>query len=66
MIAIEEIIIILFIGACIAWVVSTMREKKQALDERALDKAWREVLDDPHYAERRHLEERKRVVVADR
>ena len=24
--------------------------------------AWREVLDDPHYVERRHLEERKRVV----
>ena len=29
----------------------------------AVDAAWREGLDDPHYVERRHLEERKRVVV---
>jgi hypothetical protein len=26
-----------------------------------LDQAWREVLDEPHYMERRHYEERMRV-----
>jgi hypothetical protein len=63
MLAILEIIIILIVVVCIAWVVwTTAREHKQALNERALDNAWREVLDDPHYMERRHLEERKRVV----
>ncbi len=54
-------IIILFLVASIAWVVWTERKSKQALDKDALDQAWREVLDDPHYMERRHYEERKRV-----
>ena len=55
-------ILILVVVACIAWVVWTERKSKQALDKDALDQAWREVLDDPNYAERRHFEERKRVV----
>ena len=54
--------IILFMVASIAWVVWTERKSKQALDKDALDQAWREVPDDPNYAERRHIEERKRVV----
>jgi FtsZ-interacting cell division protein ZipA len=54
-------IIILIVVVCIAWVVWTERKSKQALDKDALDEAWREVLDDPHYMERRHYEERKRV-----
>jgi hypothetical protein len=57
-----ELTIMLIVVACVAWVVWTVREHKQALKEAALDGAWREVLDDPHYVERRHLEERKRVV----
>jgi len=54
-------IVILIVVVCIAWVVWTERKSKQALDKDALDEAWREVLDDPHYMERRHYEERKRV-----
>ena len=53
--------IILFMVASIAWVVWTERKSKQALDKDALDQAWREVPDDPHYIERRHYEERMRV-----
>jgi hypothetical protein len=55
------IIIIFIVVGCIAWVVWTPRKSKQALDKDALDQAWREVLDDPHYMERRHYEERMRV-----
>jgi hypothetical protein len=55
-------IILLIVVVCIAWVVWTERKSKQALDKDALDQAWREVPDDPLYAERRHYEERKRVV----
>ena len=54
-------IIILFMIASIAWVLWTERKSKQALDKDLLDQAWREVIDDPHYMERRHYEERKRV-----
>lgn len=57
-----ELIIILIIVACIAWIVWILWESEQVLKEAVLDDAWREVLDDPHYMERRHLEERKRVV----
>jgi len=55
------IITMLVVVVCIAWVAWTERKSKQALDKDALDQAWREVLDDPHYVERRHYEERKRV-----
>ena len=54
-------IIILFMIASIAWVLWTERKSKQALDKDALDQAWREVPDDPHYIERRHYEERMRI-----
>jgi hypothetical protein len=55
-------IIVLVPVACIAWMIWTERKSKQALDRDALDQAWREVPDDPNCAERRHFEERKRVV----
>ena len=58
----SEIIIILIIAGCIAWVVWAVREHRQVVENVALDHAWREVLNDPHYTERRHYEERKRVV----
>ena len=54
-------LIISIVVALIAWVVWTERKSKEALDKDLLDQAWREVLDDPHYMERRHYEERKRV-----
>jgi FtsZ-interacting cell division protein ZipA len=47
---------------CIAWLVWTERKSKQAFDKDALDQAWREMPDDPHQTERRHYQERKRVV----
>ena len=52
----------LILIACIAWVMWTERKSKQASDKDALDQAWRDVLNDPNYAERRHFEERRRVV----
>jgi hypothetical protein len=56
-----EIIVILIVVGCIAWVVWAVRQDRQALDKESLDRAWRKVLNDPHYMERRHDEERKRV-----
>ncbi|MGA7665904.1 MAG: hypothetical protein WBW13_13845 [Pseudolabrys sp.] len=55
------IIIIFIVVVCIAWVVWTAQKSKLAFDKDALEQAWREVLDDPHYMERRHYEERMRV-----
>ena len=55
------ILIALLVAVCTAWAVWTERKSKQALDKDALDQAWREVPDDPHYIERRHYEERMRV-----
>ncbi len=37
------------------------RANRRALKLATLNHAWRVVLDDPHYIERRHLEERTRV-----
>ena len=54
-------IIVLVVVFGIAWVIWTERKSKQALDKDSLEQAWREVPDDPHYVERRHFEERKRV-----
>ena len=56
-----EIIIILVVVVCVAWLAWTKQKSKQALEKDVLDQAWREVLDDPHYMERRHYEERMRV-----
>jgi hypothetical protein len=56
-----ELTIIFIVVAFIAWIVWTERKSKLGLDKDLLDQAWREVLDDPHYMERRHYEERKRV-----
>ncbi len=58
---IPGLIIVLIVVGCVAWVVWTVREYKEASEKAALTQAWREVLDDPHYTERRHFEERKRV-----
>ena len=58
---IPELMVILIVVGCVAWVVWTVREHKEASEKIALSQAWREVLDDPHYTERRRFEERKRV-----
>lgn len=59
--AIPEMIIALIVVACTVWLVWTVREHKQAIANEVLDRAWHDVLNDPHYLERRHFEERKRV-----
>lgn len=58
---IRELMVILIVVGCVAWVVWTVREHKEASEKIALAQAWREALDDPHYTERRRFEERKRV-----
>ena len=59
--AIPEMIIVLIGVACIVWLLWTVREDNQAIAKDVLDQAWRDVLNDPHYMERRRFEERKRV-----
>jgi Tfp pilus assembly protein PilE len=59
--AIPEFMIIVIVVAFIAWIVWTVREHKQVVAKDILNQAWHEVLNDPHYLERRHFEERKRV-----
>jgi hypothetical protein len=43
-------------GWAIIWIVRSVKAHKKAI----LDDAWREVLDDPNYLNRRSYEERKR------
>lgn len=57
----DLIILIGLIGG-IVWVVRKMRAAAWASDTAALNEAWRLVLDDPNYLDRRRNEERKRVV----
>jgi hypothetical protein len=58
--------VVLVALAAIAVIVFSIRRAKKQKREAVLGAAWQEVLDDPHYAERRHLEERKHVVEKDR
>ncbi len=57
--------ILVLIGAAVAalfWTISRYKRKKR---RAVLDSAWREVLADPHYLERRDLEERRLEVAKD-
>ena len=55
-----EFLIIISVVAGIAWFVWKVRANSRASKAAALDRAWREVLSDPNYAQRRDHEERKR------
>ncbi len=55
-----EIIIIISVIAGITWIIWKAMENSRAAKAAALDRAWREVLSDPNYAQRRDREERKR------
>jgi hypothetical protein len=60
---VEIIIIILIIGiptAVIVWLLKRRLAKARAPFEAVLDDAWRVVLSDPNYMQRRLDEERKR------
>jgi hypothetical protein len=54
-----EIVILLCVVVSIVWIVWKLRAHDGALENAALDQAWRIVLDDPHYEHRRKYEERK-------
>lgn len=54
-----EIILILFVVACIIWIVWKVRAHHLALKKTVLDEAWREVLNDQNYMNRRCDDERK-------
>jgi hypothetical protein len=53
-----EIILIVFVVGCIIWIVWKVWTHNQALYKAALDQAWRDVLNDPIYVNRRRYEER--------
>ena len=57
-----DLILLLGVAGGIVWIIRKMRANMRASDEAALDQAWRLVLDDPNYLDRRRNEERKRVV----
>jgi hypothetical protein len=57
-----EVILIVLLIACVVWFVMRGRRRAAEANETTLQRAWRIVLDDPHYQERRALEERKRAL----
>jgi hypothetical protein len=57
-----EFILIVLVVTLFIWLVIRGRRQKVEAYEATLDRAWRIVLDDPHYQERRALEERKRAL----
>jgi hypothetical protein len=56
-----EIVFIVVLVGCIILLFMKMRNRVYASDAATLAEAWRMVLDDPNYNERRPLEERKHV-----
>ena len=54
-----EIVIIFSIIAGITLIIWKVRANSRAAKAAALDRAWREVLSDPNYLQRRDHEERK-------
>ena len=57
-----EIIIIILLGVCLVWLLLNRWKRVAASNEVNLQNAWRVVLNDPNYKERRILEERKHSV----
>jgi len=57
--AMEFIVIFILVGS-IVWIFWKVRAATRASKEAALNRAWREVLNDPNYMHRRRYEERKR------
>ena len=50
------------VAAGIIWLVVRGRRRDVEANEAILTRAWRIVLDDPHYKERKSIEERRRAV----
>jgi len=60
-----EIVIIIFLVVCVIWLAMKVRNRAKESDEAVLVNAWRVVLSDPNYKQRRPLEERKYAVERD-
>lgn len=54
-----EVVIIFSTIAGITWIIWKVVANSRAAKAAALDRAWREVLSDPNYLQRRDQEERK-------
>jgi hypothetical protein len=57
----EPILIILLIAGLV-WIVMRARRREVEANEATLSRAWRIVLDDPNYHERKAVEERRRAL----
>jgi hypothetical protein len=57
-----EIAIIISLVVCVIWFATKVRNRAKESDEAVLANAWRVVLSDPNYKQRRPLEERKHAV----
>jgi len=57
-----ELIFIALVIAAIVWLIMRGRRRDAEANEATLSRAWRIVLDDPHYKERRVMEERRRAL----
>jgi cbb3-type cytochrome oxidase subunit 3 len=57
-----ELILIVLVVAGLIWFVMRGRRRAAADDEATLTRAWRIVLDDPNYKQRRDVEERRRAL----
>jgi hypothetical protein len=54
-----------FFGCLCHWLAMKVRNRVKESDEAVLANAWRVVLSDPNYKQRRPLEERKHAVEGD-
>ena len=57
-----ELILIGLLIAAVVWFFQRGRRRAAVEDEATLARAWRVVLDDPNYKQRRDVEERRRAL----
>ena len=57
----EPLLIVLLIAGLV-WLVMRARRRDVEANEATLSRAWRIVLDDPNYKERKVVEERRRAL----
>ena len=57
----EPLLIVLLIAGLV-WLVMRARRRDLEANEATLSRAWRIVLDDPNYKERKVVEERRRAL----
>jgi len=57
-----EFLLIVLLIAGLVWLVMRARRRDVEANEATLSRAWRIVLDDPNYKERKVVEERRRAL----